>query len=345
MPSTLGKIGNVTVPAAGGGGGATILVDVGDAQTLISNGDANNIIYIGSYSGINPTNTPNDVVPLQPGASMVIDCSGPDSSPVYGICSPGQTAICYTIPGGISFFLLSLLEAIVFSKLDQGIFTYGTNPPTFGSLITSDAPFAGTDNEGDAYLSGFAAYGPITGGFAAVNMSAANQLSWWTSPTMAGPWVENQSIQADINGDLVISASNRIGFNTVIVPFIGASFETWHTLGGYGATGYTILQNRFRLTVEGDTKIDIQLQAGAGGGTAGVYTATITLPSSPNYQFAGNYSRSYPFGYNGTIAAGQNFGSVLVDGAGTGTPGRVRIDIPGLPANTVIGCTIIIPAS
>jgi hypothetical protein len=220
------------------------------------------------------------------------------------------------------------------------------NPgPGAGNLTESISNSAGTDAYGNAYLAGFTAYTQLSPGFwVANNLSTQNQLAWFTAPSSAGPWTLLASIQADTNSDLTIVSGNRIGVGNPLVALIGSAFETWHTLGGLGATGYTINFGRFRYEAIGPgyEVLDIELQAGAAA-VAGVFTWTI-IPGA-QYQFAGPTSRSYPLGYNGTIAAGQNFGSILVDGQSSGNPGRVRVDIPALPNGTVIGATVWVPLS
>lgn len=228
----------------------------------------------------------------------------------------------------------------------SGEFFY-SGTPAAGNLTGSITNAAGSDDgHGNAYLAGHTSYQPLGGIYVANNLSTANQLAWLTAPGFAGPYTEVASVTADINGNLIISGNDQIGITSPLVAILaGGAFETWHSLGGLGATGYTILQGRYRYEAIGPgyTVIQVQLQAGAGGGTAGVYTFANTLPAG--YQFPGTISNSEPLGYNGTVTAGGNFGNVLIDPAGAGSPGRVRIDIPALPANTIIGATLLIPLS
>lgn len=117
--------------------------------------------------------------------------------------------------------------------------------------------------------------------------------------------------------------------------------ETWQSLGTFGSATWTINQGRYRINGDGELEIDIALNAQVGGGAAGTFTWTTTLPAG--YQPAGNFARAYDLAYNGTITAGQNYGCVLVDGAGTATAGRVRMQLAALPATTNVGGTIRIP--
>jgi hypothetical protein len=226
-----------------------------------------------------------------------------------------------------------------------GEFRYSASP-ALGNLIYTDTTTGGTDGQGNVYLPGVTVYSNLGGTFVANNLSTTSQVSWWTAPAAGGPWTEVASITADTVGDLIIACNDRFGAASPLLAVLaGGVFETWHSLGSPSATGYTSLGGRYRYEAIGPgyTVLEIQLLANAGGGTAGVYTYASALPAG--YQFPGSGSKSEPLGFNGTVAAGSNFGSALIDGAAAGSPGRVRIDIPGLPAGTVIGATIWIPLS
>jgi hypothetical protein len=326
-----------------GSSGPELLISAGDGPALIFNADVNNTVWLGN-DGLNTVaGDQGSMAPLPPLATVVLD----GTQSIYGIMTAGQTALVSLFPGGLNFFqLVELLvkTLLIAGSAGNGLYVYSGSPAP-GDLVASIVPVQQTDPETNLALAGVSSYSPLGGQFVAVNLSAANQVSWFTAPAPTGPWTLVGSITADINGDLSIVSTNRIGIGNPLVALIGSAFEQWHTLGGLGTTGYTIQQGRFRYEAIGPgyCVLDIQLQAGAGGGTAGVYTWTI-IPGA-QYQFTGNYSRSYALGYNGVLAAGANAGSVLVDGAGTATPGRIRLDIPGLPANTTIGDTIWIPLS
>lgn len=139
---------------------------------------------------------------------------------------------------------------------------------------------------------------------------------------------------------------NELGCNIIASLITGQhpgatvpTAETWQSLGSPSATGYNTLAQRYRMTPEGECEIDISLVAAAGGGTAGTYTYANTLGSS--YQFSGSNTRAYPLGYNSGAALSP--ASLLVDPSGSGTPGRVRIILPALPATTSIGNTFCMP--
>lgn len=228
----------------------------------------------------------------------------------------------------------------------SGEFFY-SGTPAGGNLVASITNAAGADDgHGNAYLAGHTSYQPLGGIFVANNLSTANQLAWFTAPGFGGPYTVVASLTADINGNLIISGNDQIGITSPLVAILaGGAFESWHSLGSPSATGYTVLAGRYRYEAIGPgyTVLEIQLQANAGGGTAGVYTFANSLPAG--YQFPGAGSKSDPLGYNGNVTAGTAFGNVLIDGAAGAFPGRVRIDIPALNANTIIGGTIWIPLS
>lgn len=122
--------------------------------------------------------------------------------------------------------------------------------------------------------------------------------------------------------------------------------DSWQSLGSPGIANVTVNAGRYAMMPFGAsagnmTCIDVALTVGAGGAAAGAYAFANTLPAA--YQFPGNYSRSYEAGFNGTITTATNNADLLVDGAGTGTRGRVRLQIPALPAGTVISATVFIP--
>jgi len=156
-------------------------------------------------------------------------------------------------------------------------------------------------------------------------------------------WAAVGTFINDVN--LYRLAAGNLATDGLLTAIGGATAgDAWHSLGSPSATGYTVNQGRYRKNVaENETEIDIQLSAAVGGGTAGTYTFANLLPAS--YQFAGNYSRAYAFGYNATIAAGAQEGCVLMDSAGSANPGRVRIQIPGLSSGTTLGLTASVPLS
>ena len=118
--------------------------------------------------------------------------------------------------------------------------------------------------------------------------------------------------------------------------------ETWHSLGAFSQAAWTVNFGRYRMTADGETEIDISLTANANT-AAGSLTWANNLPSA--YQFGGNFSRDYPVGFNGAITTATNNADLLVDGAGTSNPGRVRVQLPALPSGTSCSVTQRIPLS
>lgn len=152
-----------------------------------------------------------------------------------------------------------------------------------------------------------------------------------------GPASSALYLIADANGSVVTPGqlvANEPGQ-------VAGTPEVWHSLGTAGATGCTLNQGRYRKTADGETEIDIALTAGAGGSTAGTYTWSNTLPAA--YQFTGNYSRAYSMGYVDPVSAGAENPAIAVDGAGTATPGRVRMFLPAFGANTLFTVSQRIP--
>lgn len=122
--------------------------------------------------------------------------------------------------------------------------------------------------------------------------------------------------------------------------------DTWQNLGSPSIANTTVNVSQYaRMPFGVGTSpmmcIDVSITVNAGGAAAGVYTFASTLAAA--YRFPGNYSRSYPVGFNGTITTATNNSDMIIDGAGTANPGRVRLQIPALPVGTVITATLFIP--
>lgn len=143
-------------------------------------------------------------------------------------------------------------------------------------------------------------------------------------------------------GTVGIGGFTTIGPSFAVHPGSSpAILETWQTLGALSTGTWTVNTGRYRITPDGQCELDISLNAQAGGGAAGAFTWANNLLAA--YQFPGNYTRSYAMGFNGTITTATNNADVLIDGAGTSNPGRVRVQLPALPATTNATVTAIIP--
>jgi hypothetical protein len=222
---------------------------------------------------------------------------------------------------------------------------YSSFPPALGNLIGSDSAGGGTDSVGNVYLPGIVAYS--AGGTQATTVYGSG-IGFWTATGPGGPWTTTgdginpvSGGGTAVSGTLLEVTCPVYGGLTASVPGTPGTLETWHSLGTAGATGCTLEQARYRMTVEGETEIDIALVAGAGGSTAGTYTWSNTLPAA--YRFTGNYSRAYNMGYVDPVSAGVENPAIAVDGAGTGTPGRVRMFLPAFGANTLFTVSQRIP--
>jgi hypothetical protein len=215
----------------------------------------------------------------------------------------------------------------------SGIFIYNNA----GALIGSWVGAAGTDPvDGEAVLLGFTVQNPA--GTISANMQSGSLIIEKFSGVVAPPQIQVLDDTA-VPGTASNTVLNAAGIVTPIIQAVTpgdntGGAETWHTLGSPSATGYTTGHGRYRMSPEGETEFDIVLTANGGGGTAGTYTFANTLPAA--YQPATN--RSYPLGYNGTITAGQNFPALRIT-----TAGAVILQIPALPATTVITGTVYMP--
>lgn len=214
-----------------------------------------------------------------------------------------------------------------------------------GTLLVSIAAVAGYDPYGNYYRQGFSCFNPgtseevnINDGFTSLYDSAGN--NWGLGPLLIGglPYLEIFTPGAGL-GQLYIDQ------NAILLPNSGvaaATPEGWHSLGAFSSALWTVNTGRYRLTPEGYCRIDIALTANAAT-AAGVFTWAITPPAP--YRFPGNYTRAYAAGFNGTITTATNNADVLVDGAGTSSPGRIRVQLPALPAGTSMALTVDIPLS
>jgi hypothetical protein len=113
--------------------------------------------------------------------------------------------------------------------------------------------------------------------------------------------------------------------------------DTWHSLGtlsGTGSANWTVNQGRYQLTTDGRYEVDIVMTATATT-TAGTTIAFANaLPTAPSN------GRSYPLGWNGTVAASVNTSTLRVT-----TGGVVEMELPSLPSGTVVTCTQRVPVN
>jgi hypothetical protein len=270
-------------------------------------------------------------------------------------------------------FIGSVFEGTDFIINSTGSFFYTGTPAVGNPPVQWETNGALTDPFGNALPGTAGSIGSIggSGSWQAFTSSAAF-LQWYQAASKTGPWTNGASIVAgnNLDGDLDISTNTAtvmdvyLGNGKILIrapaligTLTGVSFtpgtglvaqinqvdETWHALGTAGSTGCTLNQGRYRLTADGETEIDIALTAGAGGSTAGTYTWSNTLPSG--YQFTGNFSRAYNMGYVDPITAGVENPAIVVDGAGTGAPGRVRMFLPAFGAGTLFTVTVRIPTN
>ena len=95
--------GQVTVGAPGPGSvmaPASQLVAAGEGECLLYNSDPANTIWLCGTNSYNSQDAgTSNVTPLGPRASVVFD----GTSDVYGVCNPGDSAVCFIYPTATSF--------------------------------------------------------------------------------------------------------------------------------------------------------------------------------------------------------------------------------------------------
>lgn len=276
-----------------------------------------------------------------------------------------QPATAATAPGSSSVIRARI---IIVTGPGDGVFAYASgttpglgNPPIawltggglvdpYGNVLPSvmgvegDGIFSSTGGSGTTFIAGnLIAIVPTGGGSSAIFGAPGPGIAYMVSGT---------ELAADSEAFLYLMSQLASGVGTPLAilsaPLVAAlpggaatSPEVWHSLGTAGATGCTLLEARYRMTAEGECEIDIALEAGAGGSTAGTYTWSNLLPAA--YQFPGSFLRNYPFSFNAPITTATQNSVIVVDGATAAVPGRVRMTIPAVAANVFFTGTCRIP--
>jgi hypothetical protein len=231
---------------------------------------------------------------------------------------------------GWSNQVIQASEVIIAGAPDALLVYAGTPGP--GTLIASITSAGGTDPYGNAETAGVASYsgaGWVSLDGAQVNFSNGGFISQNPNDMVFG------GVPLDFL-EPIASVLNTVEPGTTATP------ETWHPLGAVTGTGCTVLQARYQQTADGKhTEIDVWLEAGSGGSTAGTYTFANALGA--DWQFQGNGLRVCPLPFNAPIITATQDSVIVVDGAGTASPGRVRITIPAVAANVFFTGTCMIP--
>lgn len=128
------------------------LVSAGDGPTLLANKDTANSVFLGDDAGLTVASS-NLNIELTAGSFLTVD----GRKDVWAISAVNAGVNIDVISGGVSFFQLSVLTAIILSNIGQGIFIYN-GTPMLGNLIGSWAPMAGTDKFGNIFPAGMKIY-------------------------------------------------------------------------------------------------------------------------------------------------------------------------------------------
>lgn len=277
-----------------------------------------------------------------------------------------RPATAATAPGSSSVIRARI---IIVTGPGDGVFAYASgttpglgNPPIawltggglvdpYGNVLPSvmgvegDGIFSSTGGSGTTFIAGnLIAIVPTGGGSSAIFGAPFPGAAYMVSGTEPAADSEAFLYLLSTLASGAFGAPQAILTGTLVASVPGGpatTAETWHSLGAAGATGCTLLEARYRLTAEGECEIDIALEAGGAGSTAGTYTWSNALPAA--YQFQGNFLRNYPFPFNAPITTATQNSVIVVDGNGTGSPGRVRMTIPAVAANVFFTGTCKIP--
>jgi hypothetical protein len=182
------------------------LVNAGDGPTLLANKDTTNSVFLGDDAGLTIASS-NLNVELTAGSFLTVD----GQRDVWAISGVSGGVSVDVISGGVSFFQLSVLTAIILSNIGQGIFIYN-GTPALGNLVGSWAPTAGTDKFGNVYRAGL----EIQNGLLAIQDPGS--IEFFSGSTTTGKIKSNNlaaSLQIDAptgvlsvtSGDLILGSN------------------------------------------------------------------------------------------------------------------------------------------
>lgn len=266
------------------------------------------------------------------------------------VTTPQQATVAPGGAGGIFRGKLVIVSGAGFS----GVFDY-LGAPSFGNLRESMTSLNGTDPWGNAYLQGFVTYANpnLTNLKWLAIQYTSSGMQAYSATTAAGPW-SNLDGASNLMPGFAIGeggfggaeidwnqSAMTLGLINTALPITAlapgatsTTAETWHSLGSPGATGYTSVHGRYRMTPMGEVEFDIQL-VDAGTGTAGIYSYANTLPSA----YRPSIDRYYPIGVQGT-----NLGASRAPGLRIQTTGAVAVMLPTIGvAGNLVGGTAIMP--
>lgn len=179
--------------------------------------------------------------------------------------------------------------------IDSQSFTYYPSPG-LGNLIASDSATPGTDQYGNAYLSGTTGYAQVSGFFYATRIGfqgAGNGavVEWLYAASSAGPWIPLTTMNADASGFLNFSTALGGGIR-FLNGANGAGKESWIFPSGdiTGATDLTAINNELNINASvrlfpGIYYINNTISIPAGGSLTGPPSGFDTAPGDVDSTF------------------------------------------------------------
>jgi hypothetical protein len=269
--------------------------------------------------------------------NLVATIAGAAGTDTVGNAYLGRGFTSYFVQGGTAFannYSQNTIQNYSCATGQAGPYVAGNALFETNALQALMLAVDGAGNQSDVIV-GAAAVNVQSG-----NTGTGNSLTLAMSPT---GMALTQIIASVVVAQISMSPAGAITITGTAAAPIVISTDTWHSLGSAGATGCTLLQARYTLTPEQFCCIDISLEAGAGGSTAGTYTWSNTLP--PAYQSPGSGLRVYPFPFNAPITTATQDSVIVVDEAAGPVPGRVRMTIPAVAANVFFTGTCLVPVT
>lgn len=201
----------------------------------------------------------------------------------------------------------------------SGVFTYSSLPPALGGLLESHGvKTAGTDNAGNAYLTGSTVYSSTTA-IQHASVSGVPQISIYTAPGPGGPWTQQASAQI-LNGtfnyigpstNLPAITINGIGFG--LSPAPPATFGQVNLYSPDGVQLIAQEQNGFTGTLPREqTSSATHSNVNQAGATT--ITDTWTIPAG-SMQLNSVYEIEVPF--DGTFENQTLTFGISIDGSAT----------------------------
>jgi hypothetical protein len=207
---------------------------------------------------------------------------------------------------------------------DGSIRVYPASGPAAQALAATVSPADGTTADGDQYAAGVAAYNWIAGTENGVRLfnGEFQFISYSTQWDIDASFYSSST--AIVNSLLPLSAEH---------PGSPGTQETWQTLGSPGLTNWASDHGRYRITTEGNLRIQCVLHATA---AAASQASTYANSLPPAYQPA--FAHVMTLGYNTNVVSADRWPRVVVT-----TTGPVNISLPALPNATQVGATMDIP--